>query len=204
MGGGSLPINEPWTAQLSAIAVVNQTNYRIRAEASTVCNDGGCTSAFSDIAYNIPFQSFGKSMIGSAVSIAEPFTYTMTADFYGNVQYTDTALLDRLPQVLGTPLFSVTSIITTNINPANAWTWQNGAPQAITFTTSSVTRTVFGPDRLIITVTGFISNAGAAQQGARFHQSYYAEHQPRRPALGVRPTPQQVPSRNRSFRLINW
>jgi uncharacterized repeat protein (TIGR01451 family)/fimbrial isopeptide formation D2 family protein len=179
---GSLPINEPWTAQLSAIAVVNQTNYRIRAEASTVCNDGGCTSAFSDIAYNIPFQSFGKSMIGSAVSIAEPFTYTMTADFYGNVQYTDTALLDRLPQVLGTPLFSVTSIITTNINPANAWTWQNGAPQAITFTTSSVTRTVFGPDRLIITVTGFISNAGTAQQGLSFtnHMTLSTSHDGRR------------------------
>lgn len=165
---GSLPINEPWTAQLSAIAVGNQTNYRIRAEASTVCNDGGCTSAFSDIAYNIPFQAFGKSMIGSAVSIAEPFTYTITADFYGNVQYTDTVLLDRLPQLFGTPIFSVTGIVTTNINSANAWTWQNGAPQAITFTTSSVTRTVFGPDRLTITVTGFISNAGAAQQGLSF------------------------------------
>ena len=168
---GALPTNEAWTAQLSAVALVNQTNYRILAEASTVCSDGGCVSAFSDIAYNIPLQSFDKSMTGSGVSIAEPFTYTITADFYGNVQYTDTVLVDRLPHILGSPVFSVTGILTSNTNAANAWVWQSAAPQAITFTTSSVTRTVFGPDQLTITVTGFISNVSAAQQGVNFTNS---------------------------------
>ncbi len=165
---GSLPAGQTWTAQFSAVPLENRTDYSILAEAETHCADGGCYSAYSDTAYNIPLQSFDKRMSGTRVSIAEPFTYTITADFYGNVMYTDTVLTDRLPEIDGVPVFAVSGIVTDNTNASNAWEWTDNRPDTITFAPASITRTVFGPDRLTITVTGYISNELVAQQGIPF------------------------------------
>lgn len=123
--------------------MIDKTDYRIFAEAKTQCSDGACASYYSDTAYNMPLQALDKKMTGTVVSIGEPFTYTITMDFYGNVEYTNTVLVDPLPKIDGTPVFSVTGIFTSNTSADNAWEWVD-ALQAITFATTSGTDTVFG------------------------------------------------------------
>ena len=163
----SLPAGEKWTAQVAARPLVDKQSYRVSAEAHTQCGDGGCQQSAAAVSHAAPLQYFDKQVSKSPVSIAEPFFYTITADFFGDVVYTNTHLVDTLPRLDGRLVFSYTSIVIDNSNPGeNDWAADTTAADVLTFTTPS--GDVLGRDVLTLTVHGIISNDVAAQRGITF------------------------------------
>lgn len=161
----SLAAGEVLTAQVAARPLAARTSYSITAEVHAACDDGGCQQSVASTSYNAPLQAFGKLLGQAEVSIGEPVVYTVTADFYGSVPYTDTALVDTLPQLGGRLVFSYTEIDIRSTGSAQ-WLADTATPGVLTFTTGS--GTVDGPSSLTVRLTGLISNEVTAQQGDVF------------------------------------
>ena len=176
-----------WTATVRAQALDAGTGYRATLNASTACSDGGCFTTTQVINYATPLQSFGKTTSPTPVSIGEPVTYTLRADFFGTRPYTSTLLTDTLPTLSGQLVFSVTNVQISNENPiSNTWVRGPIGGSVLTFTTASVpSGTVLGPDQIFITVTGFISNTAVATNNKVFTNTLSMTYRRGRPALRV-------------------
>ncbi|MFN8465060.1 MAG: hypothetical protein U0X20_05890 [Caldilineaceae bacterium] len=164
----SLAAGQVLTAQVAARPLAARTAYSITSEVHAACDDGGCQQGAWSTGYNAPLQAFGKQAGQAEVSIGEPFVYTITADFFGSVPYTDTALVDTLPQLGERLVFSYTEIDISSTGAAS-WHADTSTPGVITFTTGS--GTVDGPSSLTVRLAGVISNEVTAQQGDIFTNS---------------------------------
>lgn len=167
---GALPAGETWTAVFTATTVDASTDYRTTLAVQTSCSDGTCLQTTAVPNYNTPLQLFDKQIGQTPVSIGESFSYTITADFWGDRDYSSVLLTDTLPRLDNTLVFSVTGVTISNENSGTN-TWQVGprSGDTLTFTTSApAPGVVDGPDFVTITVTGLISNAIAADNNDVF------------------------------------
>jgi len=148
-----LDSGETWTATFSADAKDAATAYRTTLDVTSACDNGV-------INYNNPLQNLDKIVSQTPVSIGEPFSYTIKADFFGTRVYTDVLLTDYLPQLDNKLVFSVTDVVIVNENSStNDWIYGPTSNEVITFTTSGTpSGIVQGADQITITVNGVISN----------------------------------------------
>ncbi len=168
---GRLALGTTWTATFSAKAEDLGTDYRNTLTAHTQCATAGCGQSVAVPTYSSPLQDFNKTISQTPVSIGEPFSFTLTADLYGSRTYTSTYLTDTLPTLAGTLVFSYTSVVIGSENQAtNGWTFSNTNPKLLVFrpAAGAVTGNAQGPDRVVITVTGIISNEVAANNNDIF------------------------------------
>ena len=169
---GTVNQSTTWTATFSAVAVDGASNYRTTANVHSECDNGSCGQDASAIAYSTPLQSFQKSISKATVSVGEPFSYTISAGFFGNRTYTNAILTDTLPALSATRVFSITRVEIGNINPTNSWLHGPLTGSVLTFTTDLPGASqVAGPDQLAITVTGVISDEPVIGNGDTFNNS---------------------------------
>ncbi|HHY55738.1 MAG TPA: DUF11 domain-containing protein, partial [Chloroflexi bacterium] len=93
--------NATWTATYSARALDAAEDYRTVVTATTACNDGGCLQSDSFTAYDTPNNAFTKSGAPANATIGDLVTFTVRANLFGNVPYTNTIVTDTLPTGLG-------------------------------------------------------------------------------------------------------
>ena len=77
------------------------TNYRTTLTATTSCADGGCLQTQSVINYASALNSFTKTRTPAQVKVGDLVTFTVTADLFGNVTYSNVFITDTLPTGLG-------------------------------------------------------------------------------------------------------
>ncbi|MBX3052028.1 MAG: DUF11 domain-containing protein [Caldilineaceae bacterium] len=165
---GTLSNGQTWTATFSAIAQDAQTDYRTTLAVTTACDDGGCPQSTQAVTFSTPTQGLDKQTIGSPVRIGQPFTYTISFDFFGGRTYTSAILTDTLPKLDGALVFSPTGVTIVNENSGtNNWAVGSLSGDRLIFTTGAA-GTVMGPDSVAITVTGLISNALTADNNDIF------------------------------------
>ncbi len=168
---GRLALGTTWTATFSAKAEDAGTDYRTTLNLRSACETGGCAQTAQVINYSSPLEDFNKTISRTPVSIGEPFSFTLTADLFGTRVYTSTYLTDTLPTLDGTLVFSYTSVVIDSERSANNWDWgfTNTDPKLLVFRPLSGTLGhAQGPDRVVITVTGIISNEIAADNNDIF------------------------------------
>ncbi|MBK8798711.1 MAG: DUF11 domain-containing protein [Anaerolineales bacterium] len=93
--------NGVWTATFSARALDAESDYETTVTATTACADGGCLQTRAYTTYATPNNYFSKNVTPAAATIGDLITFTVNADLYGDVPYTNTLLTDTLPVGLG-------------------------------------------------------------------------------------------------------
>ncbi|NBD35350.1 MAG: hypothetical protein GVY30_05060, partial [Chloroflexi bacterium] len=160
---GTLNAGGAFNAIITATVLDAPDQLRLTLEAHSECDNGECSWDMSPAYYATALQDFTKTASVSDIPIGQPFSYTITADFFGAYTYTDLVLTDTLPTLDGQLVFSVTEVVTANANGANVW--QVGAlagPQLVFDTASG---DVTGPEHITFTITGVVSNSAAADNG---------------------------------------
>ncbi|HAJ35788.1 MAG TPA: hypothetical protein DCL15_08855, partial [Chloroflexi bacterium] len=76
-------------------------DYRTVVTATTACANGGCLQSESFTAYDTPNNAFTKMAAPTNAAIGDLVTFTVRADLFGNVTYTNTVVTDTLPTGLG-------------------------------------------------------------------------------------------------------
>ena len=160
---GTLNAGDEFSAIITATVLDAPDQLSLTLEAHSECDNGACpwdmAPSYSSY-YATALQDFAKTASVSDIPIGQPFSYTITADFFGVYTYTDLVLTDTLPTLDGQLVFSVTEVVTANANSANVWQVSSLAGPQLVFDTTS--DDVTGPENITFTITGVVSNSAAA------------------------------------------